>query len=184
MESWLFKLGIPTYTYTFYTQLDGSITQNINQNMPQPVGRIYGISTITDSCLPKDSSQSLLSVFSPISGINNNVADISISFKYAATEFYDTYRLDQLLHVYPAYKDSESGAIIAPQYNNSTRYRLVNIPGDIDLKYSFYTNPKNVGGFNVALTIHYIDVNTYADMLNDGLVLRNAKNVKGQVKVG
>ena len=45
----LMKLGIPTLFTNIYVTLSGKSPQNLSQEMFKTVGRIYGISTYTDT---------------------------------------------------------------------------------------------------------------------------------------
>lgn len=160
IETWLMKLGIKTYSDTYFTQLTGSSPTLIGQDMPKPVGWIYGISIETDSTFPTDASKPTITL--------GNAALLYLYFKIGTDLYMNNMRCDKLVFYHP------SGAG-NPDYSNQARYFPVNIPYTTDLKQSYYNNPSSIGSVPVSggpvyipLTIYYIDVASYHALVAKG----------------
>ena len=150
IETMCFKMGIRTYTDTYFTQLVGSSPTKIGQDMPNPVGWIYGISIETDSVFPTDKTLPTIAFA--------DAANLYLYFKDGTDLYINNMRCDRLVYTQPS----------APNSSNPRRYFSVNIPRMTDLKQSYYNNPTGIGTTGapvlIPLTIYYIDVAS-VDML-------------------
>jgi hypothetical protein len=163
IEQLCFKLGVKTYTDTYYTNLLGSSPTKIGQNMPMPIGWIYGISIDTDSVNPTDKTLPNITAA--------QASNLWLYFKIGAELFINNMRLDKLIY----YGNATSGS---ENYSNQQRYFTVNIPRVSDLKESYYNNPQGYGTqlapLQIPLTIYYINVNTYDHLLKKGYIFDGA----------
>jgi hypothetical protein len=167
MQEQLYKLGVKTYTDTYYTQLTGGTPTMIGQDMPNVVGWIYGISIDVDGVLPTDQSKNAISLA--------NASNLWLYFKVNAELFINNMRLDKLVFVNP-----NEGLGAAPaQYSNQRRYFDVNIPYVTDLKQSYYNNPTSLGTsvapLYIPLSIYYIDRDSYNGLVKKGYLMDGVK---------
>lgn len=165
MLQMLFKLGIPTYTTTIYSNLPTAAQAEIPiaRQLPTQIGRIYGMATYADSVTP--SNAPLITT--------TDCTNLYLTFKDGATNFFEDLRLTDLL--------SEFTGVPTTRPQN---YLACNIPGGFDLSTSFYSNPTGIvagaAGKTIALKLWYVSVPTYSTMLKKGLVLENANPPKMQ----
>lgn len=155
VQQWLMKMGVRTYTDTYFTLLDGSSPIQIGQDMPKPVGWIYGISIETDSVQPTDKSKATIT--------QADAAKLYLYLKIGTDLYMNNVRLDRLMFYVP------SGT--GNSYANSERYFPVSIPHTTDLKQSYYNNPTGIGSPTAAyipLTIYYIEIKDYNYLLKKG----------------
>lgn len=153
MQQWLFKLGVKTYTDTYFTQLVGKSPVKIGQNMPEPVGWIYGISIGVGSFYPTDQSQPTIAMA--------DASNLYLYFKVGTQLFMNNFRCDQAVYYNPT-TDLPFGI---------DRYFPVNIPRVTDLKESYYNNPTGIGAVSpllIPLTIYYINKEDYEGLLKKG----------------
>lgn len=157
IEELCFKLGLKTYSDTYYTNLVGVSPTKIGQDMPNPVGWIYGISIDTDSVNPTDASLPNITLA--------QASNLWLYFKFGVELFINNMRCDKLVY----YGNAISGAV---NYSNQQRYFPVNIPRVTDLKQSYYNNPQGYGTqtspLQIPLTIWYLTVDTCNDLVKKG----------------
>ena len=163
ISQWLMKLGIPTFTDTYFTLLPTTATQQIKigQDMPTPVGWIYGISLTTGGSHPTDPTQPIIT--------SAQAPNVYIYFKIATDLYMHNFRLDN----YMMFSQADN------QMNNQLRYLPVSIPAATDLKESYYLNPTGITSTYVPLTIHYISLRDYRLMLAKNL-MHNLINLPAQ----
>ena len=161
MQQQLMKLGIPTYTDTYFTLLPSTATSQIKigQDMPTPVGWIYGISTTINGSHPTDPTKPMIN--------RADSTNLYVYFKIATDLFMNNYRLDNYV-MFDA--NPTATANTNSQLNNSQRYMSVNIPSATDLKESYYLNPQGIVDKYIGLTIHYISLIDYRMMQKKGLI--------------
>jgi len=159
-QAMLMKLGIPTLFTNIQVLLSGATPQTIAQQMQKSIGRIYGISTYTDSVTYNN--QPLIT--------STNCLNLYLTFVKGTNQFAGRIRFD----------DFNFNAITVNSPFN--KYLEVNLPGDggIDLDKTFIDNPTLIAGATISLNLWYIDKDTYADLEKDGLVFRNGKSLKGK----
>lgn len=162
----LLKLGIPTYSDTYYTALKGSTPTKIGQVMPSVIGLIYGLSVDVGGCLPQSSTALMLRY--------DQAYLVFLQLKMGAALYVDNYRVDRL--VYNNTANTTSTAV----FTNQQRYFPVVVPAVTDLKESTYYNPAGLGSSTtpvyVPLTVHYIDVDAYKYLKEKGYVFPNANS--------
>lgn len=167
MQQWLFKLGIKTFTDTYYTQLVGDTGVKIGQDMPNPIGWIYGISIETDCTQPTDQTKLCISL--------SNASQLYLYFKVGTDLFINNFRIDRAVYTVPV------GVPTPAQYQNQERYFPVNIPRVTDLKQSYYNNPTGIGTplapVYIPLTVYYIDVTSYNHLVKMGHLFDGAAAV-------
>lgn len=170
IEEQLFKLGVKTYTDTYYTNLQGISPTKIGQDMPNPVGWIYGISIETDSVNPTDQSLPNITLV--------QASQLWLYFKLGTNLFINNMRCDKLVYYNPASNllspPFPANTVQQCNYSNQQRYFPVNIPCTTDLKQSYYNNPTGIGSSSsivqIPLTIWYININSYKDLLRKGYI--------------
>ena len=161
------KLGIPIYTDTYYTLLNGGAQAKIGQDMPNPVGHIFGISCVVEGVQPTDQTKRVLTTAQ--AGL------IWLYLKVGTNLFMNNFRLDKLIFETPATSGLQT-------YQNPRRYYPCSIPVATDLKESYYLNPTAIGappttGIYAALQIHYIDRPSYFELVNKGYLYRGVENL-------
>jgi hypothetical protein len=151
----LFKLGIPTYTTTIYSNIPSTAELNIPiaKQLPTQIGRIYGMAIYADSETPDN--KTLIST--------TDAFNLYMTLKDGATNFFEEVRLTDML------TNFHNVPVTRP-----TNYLEVNIPGGFDLSTSYYINPTGIVTGTIALKLWYISVATYSTMMKKGLVLENA----------
>ena len=158
IEETLMKLGIPTYTDTYYTKLDGTPGQvKIGQDMPKPIGWIYGLSVNPTGTQPANVGLNIIS--------EANLQALWLYLKIGVDLYVNNYRLDNLNFV----------SVANQNYSNPRRYLPVGVPNVTDLKESYYANPSGIADVYVPLTIHYIDVGAYDLLVEKGYLYRDYK---------
>lgn len=159
MQQHLMKLGIPTYTDTYFTLLPSTATSQIKigQDMPTPVGWIYGISTTVWGSHPTDPTKPMIT--------NIDATNLYVYFKIATDLYMNNYRVDNYVMF-----SAQTSSILNAQLNGTTRYMPVNIPAATDLKESYYLNPQGIVDKYIGLTIHYISLIDYRMMQKKGLI--------------
>lgn len=156
MEEILYKLGIPTLFTTIRVLLTGATQQNLNQTMITSIGRIYGLSTYTDTPTPLNAA----------SITTANATNLYLTFKKGSNDFAGAIRLSDM-----NYNPLPAATTGFP----NKRYLPVNLPGvgGIDLDKSFISNPTAIANLTVSLNLWYIDVQTYNLLEQNKIVLRN-----------
>lgn len=153
-QEWLNRLGIPTLQTNVITLLSGQTPQKLAAQMQKSIGRIYGMSidcdTVGTNAVPLITSANAMSLY--------------ITFVKGTDNYFGPLRLDNL----------NFNPIGVPNLP-AEKYFHVNIPGEIDLDASFYSNPTLIAAVNVSLNFYYIDKATYAHMIKEKLVLQNAQ---------
>ncbi len=152
----LIKLGIPTLFTNITILLTGATPQTLAQQMQKSIGRIYGISTYTDTVT--FNNQDLISA--------TDATNLYLTFVKGTNNFAGRFRLDDFL--------------FTSTNNIGLKYLEVSLPGigGIDLDKTFIDNPTAIaGGKNVSINLWYIDEDTYVYMEKQGIVLRNSKKV-------
>lgn len=166
IEQWLLHMGCRTYTDTYFTQLKGQPgVVKIGQDMPKPVGWIYGISIETDSVFPTDQTIPTITLA--------QASLLYLYFKVGKDLFINNARCDKFVFYVPP-----TGAGQVPQYTNQQRYFPVNIPDVTDLKQSYYQNPTGIGAspnVYIPLTIWYIDIDDYHQLLGKGYIFNGTR---------
>jgi hypothetical protein len=159
MHQMLLKLGIPTYSDTYYTQLTGATPTKIGQTMPSVIGLIYGLSVDVNGTTPQNNTFNCITP--------NQSTQLWLQLKIGAALYVDNFRLDRLVF-------SDGGT----NFQNPNRYFPVMVPSETDLKESTFYNPNSIGSggtpIYVPLTVHYIDKPSYAHMLQKGYLYANA----------
>jgi hypothetical protein len=156
-QEWLNRLGIPTMQTQVLTLLvAGQQLQLIAANMQKSIGRIYGMSIDCNTVTPLNAA--LITSAQAMS--------MYITFVKGTDNYFGPLRLDNL-------DFNPVGVPALP----AQKYFPVNIPGEIDLDKSFYSNPLLVAAVNIQLNLFYIDKATYALMEKEKIVLRNAQKV-------
>lgn len=158
-HSMLTKLGIPTLFTNITVLLSGATPQPLAQTMQTSIGRIYGISTYTDS-VTFNNQPTVTSA---------NARSLYLTFVMGTNNFAGRFRFDDFnFNPNPALN---TGFPVS-------RYLPINIPGSIDLDKSFIDNPTAIAALNVSINLWYIDKNTYDYMEKQGIVFRNAHSMK------
>ncbi len=155
-EQMLMKLGIPTLFQNIQILLSGATPQPLAQTMLTSIGRIYGISTYTDSVTYNN--QPLIST--------TDAKKLYLTFVKGTNNFAGRFRFD----------DFNYNAITVNSPIN--KYLPINLPGEIDLDKSFIDNPTLLAGSTVYINLWYIDIDTYHYMEKQGIVNRNARPAK------
>jgi hypothetical protein len=157
-QEWLTKMGIPTLFTSINVLLSGATPQTISQQMQKSVGRIYGLSTYTDTVTYNN--QPLIS--------STDCTNLYLTFVKGTNQFAGRIRFD----------DFNYNAVTVNSPMN--KYLELNLPGDegIDLDKSFIDNPTAIAAKTVILNLWYIDKDTYMRMEKNGLVFRNAESMK------
>lgn len=163
-EQMMVKLGIPVYTDTYYTLINGGAQAKIGQDMPNSVGYIFGISTIVNGVQPTDQTKIIISTA--------QASAIWLYLKIGVNLFQNNFRLDKLI-----FEDSTAPG----QYANQRRYFDVSIPRVMDLKESYYLNPTAIGTPAaprfVALQIYYIDIASYDLLVKKKYMFRGVDSI-------
>ena len=164
MQQWLMKLGVRTFTDTYFTLLNGNSPVKRGQDMPKPVGWIYGIAFETDSVQPTDATKPTITIA--------QASLLYLYFKVGTNLFMNNFRIDRAVYYSPT--TSLPFGI--------DRYFPVNIPEVTDLKESYYNNPTGIGNGTtggppvyIPLTIYYIDIDSYKELLAKGYLFDGAK---------
>lgn len=161
MESLLFKMGIPTYIYSVETALDASTNQKVGEDFPTNMGRVYGISVSVNGSSALDSTKPYITVAES--------ALLWINFRLSQSVYINSYRLDNLVYINPT-----AGTIGF----NPERYYKCNIPGETDLKQSFFQNPTGLTGKTVCFNFHYIDIIGYNRLVENKMVFGSKMSEK------
>lgn len=167
LQTYLLQYGLASYRVTLFISIPTTPEAEIPlpKQMPQNIGRIFGLSTYADTVTPANStlittSESQLLYF---------------TFKDAATEFFINVRFDDLLYNF-AGVPTPSGQKFLP----------VNLPGQFDLSNSFISNPTLIvtpaapATKVIALTFHYISQKSYQLLLKGGYMLDEVRSRKVQ----
>lgn len=139
-EDKLFQLGITSFMTDIITLIPATpqTTFQIGKTLSEDVGYVYGISTYADSV---DETGTPLPT-------TTDLQNIWLKLKNGSTEFYQNWRMDDLLNVF-------SGT---PEVRDS-HYRRVSIPR-FDISKSEYGNPTGIssaaGNINIHLKLWYI----------------------------
>lgn len=158
IEEMLLKLGIPTYTDTYYTKLDGTPGQvKIGQDMPKPIGWIYGLSVNPEGTQPTNVGLSIVG--------EGDLQKLWLYLKLGPDVYVNNYRLDNLNFLSVKNQD----------YSNPSRYKPVGVPNVTDLKESYYYNPSGLANVFVPLTVHYINKESYDLLVQKGYLFRDVK---------
>ena len=133
MQSLLIRNRLPVLHYPIYTAIPPTPGQqriNITQIMPTQVGLIYGISIDTNGVTPNNV---------PLITTQNS-ADLYLTLRQGSSDFILDLRLINALFI-------ETATVLpggAVQIENPYRFLSVNIPGDISLDQSYYSNPTTI----------------------------------------
>jgi hypothetical protein len=155
IETMCFKMGIRTYSDTYFTMLDGGSPTKIGQDMPNPIGWIYGISIETDSVYPTDATKPTITI--------DQASKLYLYFKEGTDLYLNNFRCDRAV-----FSNPPAPLPTTEYYSNPKRYFQINIPKMTDLKQSYYNNPTAIKNVYVPLTIYYIDILSYNELLHKG----------------
>lgn len=161
IQQWLLQLGIPSYRVSINTTVVNQAKIEIAESMPNQIGWIYGLSVYTDSVTPENVAQITMA----------NSRALYLNLKDAATDFFETIRLDELNY--------QSNAVGVPA-NNNERYTPVGIPGSIDLSQSYYFNPTIITSGVIMLNLWYISDRSYSQLVNGKIIKKDGRIAIGQ----
>lgn len=159
IEHWLFRLGVPTYKT--YLQIDLGTTANqkieIADKVPENVGWIYGLSVQKDGSFPYDATIPLIS--------NVQSYQLWLTLKYATSDFVDTWRLSDLI-----YTPFVPAPVIVYDRQQERNYTPVSIPMGVDWRKSTIINPTGIVNATIFMDVYFIDLNTYKNMRESGVI--------------
>lgn len=161
VQTFLMKLGIPTYIYSVETQLSGNSVEKIGDTMEVTVGWVYGLSINIEGTTAGNQTQACIT--------SADALKLWINLKYGQAIYLNSLRLNHL-----CFDDLSVPAL--PRFNSEQKYLPVNIPMGTDLKQSFYQNPSLLNNTKfVVLNLFYIDAAAYKELVAQKLFLRNGK---------
>lgn len=158
-QTWLTSYGLNTYRTTIFTPIPSTPEAKIAlpKQMPENIGRIFGLSIYADTVTP---TGSLLPT-------TTQAQNLYMTFKDAATDFYENIRLDDMLFNF--------AGVPTP---SGIKFLWVNLPGQFDLSTSFFSNPTLIVSaappatpINIGLTLHYISTESNRRLLEAGIIL-------------
>jgi hypothetical protein len=163
VQTFLLKLGVPTYIYSVVTELSGSIQEKIGDTMEVTVGWVYGLSVNLEGTLATEAAKTNI--------VSADALKLFLNLKYAQSIYLNQLRLNHL-----CFDDVSVPA--TPKFTSEQKYLPVNIPIGTDLKQSYYSNPSLLTApKNVTLNLFYIDKVSYIELLKQKLILSNGRPV-------
>lgn len=150
----LIRLGIPTYCFTTFTDLNANKTVKVGDTMPPQVGWVYGLSIECNGVLPRDSSKNLIT--------SADTFNLYLNLKYGSTNYVESLRLCNL----------QFNSVANPASNQS-RFLPINMPMHSDLKESTYENPLAITNATIGLTLWYIDKASYEQLVRTKIFSQN-----------
>jgi hypothetical protein len=167
LYSLILKYGLPSYVTSIITPVPATaqLQLQIAKKLPTQIGRIYGLSTYTDTIAPDASP---LITTTDAQAIYLNLVD-------GATKFYTPVRLDELNFNFAG----------VPTPGEAPRYMPVNLPR-FDLSTSEYINPSGVisaappaAPTVIMLNFHYIAFEAWNFLLKQKVVFNYGKPSDG-----
>lgn len=156
IEEFLFKAGIPTYKTNLITQITSAKSINLGAQAPTNIGWIYGMSLLVGGT--DYQGNTLISLA--------DAGNLWLNLLIQTNNFTQNLRLSNLVYQQPN--------ITRTQDKN---YCPVSVPLELDWKQSTIANPTGIASGYVNLDMYYIDIPSYNNLKQSGMIWVNGQKL-------